>query len=97
MATIKSDPYKYKTPLEKAVGFKAAEEAYGYLLWREQIILDLMIVGWTQAQIASVFEVTQPSITSAVRRIRFKLANTQLYQLLEVRQEIRENLRSGEI
>lgn len=78
------------TPLEHIVGFKVAEETYDRLNFREQLIVDLLCAGWNQAQIGQLFEVSQPSISSSVRRIRFKLANGKLKFILEARQAFRE-------
>ena len=79
-----------KTPLELVVGFKVAEETYDRLNFREQLIVDLLCAGWNQAQIGVLFEVSQPSISSSVRRIRAKLADGKLRFILEARQEFRE-------
>lgn len=73
------------TPLEKILGVECAEETYDLLSFREQLILDLLIVGWTQAEIAVYFEVRAPSIASSVRRMRFKLANSKLKLVLDSR------------
>lgn len=83
-------PYANQTPLEKVIGFQAAEETYDLLNWREQLIVDLLIVGWNQPEIAQVFGVSQPSISSAVRRIRLKLANSKLKIVLDARTVFKE-------
>lgn len=82
--------FAVQTPLEKILGIECAEETYDMLTFREQLILDLLIVGWTQAQIALYFEVKGPSIASSVRRMRFKLANSKLKLILDSRQLRRE-------
>ena len=87
----KNDMFAEITPLEKAVGFNVAEETYDLLTFREQIIVDLLCAGYTHAQIGEVFEVSQPSISSSVRRLRFKLADGKLQMVLEARMAYKEN------
>ena len=77
------------TPLEAAVGFSVAEEAYDRLNFREQLIVDLLCAGYTHAEIGTVFSVSQPSISSSVRRIRFKLAESKLKLVLDARLHFR--------
>ena len=77
--------FAIQTPLEKILGIECAEETYDLLSLREQLILDLLIVGWTQAEIATYFEVRAPSIASSVRRMRFKLAHSKLKLVLDSR------------
>lgn len=86
----KNDMFKTITPLEAAVGFLVAEETYDLLTLREQLIVDLLCAGWTHAEIGSVFDVSQPSISSSVRRLRFKLADGKLRLVLEARQALKE-------
>lgn len=78
--------FAVQTPLEKILGIECAEETYDLLSFREQLILDLLIVGWSQAQIAIYFKVKAPSIASSVRRMRFKLAHSKLRMILDSRQ-----------
>ena len=80
------------TPLEKILGVPVAEETYDLLSLREQIILDLLIVGWHQADIAALFNVRAPSIASSVRRMRFKLADSKLKMILDSRALRRDGL-----
>ena len=87
----KNDMFAEITPLEKAVGFNVAEETYDLLTFREQLIVDLLCAGYTHAQIGEVFEVSQPSISSSVRRLRFKLADGKLQMVLEARMAFKEN------
>lgn len=82
--------FAVQTPLEKILGIECAEETYDLLSLREQLILDLLIVGWTQAEIAIYFRVKAPSIASSVRRMRFKLANSKLKLVLDARQMMRD-------
>lgn len=85
-----NDMYSEITPLEKAVGFSVAEETYDLLTFREQLIVDLLCAGYTHAEIGSVFDVSQPSISSSVRRLRFKLADGKLQMILEARMMMKE-------
>lgn len=78
------------TPLEKVVGFNVAEETYDLLSFREQLILDMLCAGFTHAEIGNVFDVSQPSISSSVRRLRFKLADSKLKMVLDARMVYRE-------
>lgn len=78
------------TPLEAAVGFQVAEETYDLLTLREQLIVDLLCAGWTHAEIGTVFSVSQPSISSSVRRLRFKLADGKLKLVLDTRLALKE-------
>lgn len=78
------------TPLEAAVGFNVAEETYDLLTFREQLIVDLLCAGWTHAEIGTVFCVSQPSISSSVRRLRFKLADGKLRMILDSRMAFKE-------
>jgi DNA-binding NarL/FixJ family response regulator len=83
------------TPLEAAVGFLVAEETYDLLTIREQLIVDLLCAGWTHAEIGSVFDVSQPSISSSVRRLRFKLADGKLRMILDARLAMKEGRMGG--
>lgn len=87
----KNDMFAVITPLEKIVGFNVAEETYDQLTFREQLILDLLCAGYTHAEIGNVFNVSQPSISSSVRRLRFKLADGKLQMVLEARMAFKEN------
>lgn len=87
----KNDMFHTITPLEAAVGFQVAEETYDLLTLREQLIVDLLCAGWTHAEIGNVFNVSQPSISSSVRRLRFKLADGKLQMILESRMAFKEN------
>ena len=85
-----NDMFAEITPLEKAVGFLVAEETYDLLTFREQLIVDLLCAGYTHAQIGQVFDVSQPSVSSSVRRLRFKLADGKLQMILEARLALKE-------
>ena len=85
-----SEQYYNILPLERVVGFAVAEATYDLLNLREQLIIDLLAAEWTQTQIAQLFCVSQPSIASSVRRIRFKLADKQLRMVLDARMHFRE-------
>jgi len=87
-----SDMQNVITPLESAVGFLVAEETYDLLTLREQLIVDLLCAGWTHAEIGTVFDVSQPSISSSVRRLRFKLADGKLRLILDARLAMKEGV-----
>lgn len=78
-----------QTPLEHILGVTCAEKTYDQLTLREQLILDLLIVGWNQSDIAFLFQVRAPSIAFSLKRMRFKLANSMLKTILESRQDKR--------
>lgn len=84
------DMFSNITPLERAVGFKVAEATYDLLSFREQLIVDLLCAEYTHAEIGFVFGVSQPSISSSVRRLRYKLAHGKLQNLLEARAAFKE-------
>jgi len=79
------------TPLQKVLGFDAAEETYDQLDFREQIIIDLRIAGWSQEEIGCALGLSQGWISIIFRQIRFKLAEGNLHKTLELRQFYREN------
>lgn len=85
-----ADVFGQQSPLEMIVGFKVAEETYDRLTFREQIVIDLLVCGMTQSDIAKVFDVSQPSISSSIRRVRVKLATGKLKMVLDARMEYRE-------
>jgi len=72
-------------PLEQAVGFKVAEETYDLLPLKHQLVLDLIIAGWNQSQIARCLGVSQSTISLTHKRIRYTLANSKLRLMLESR------------
>lgn len=86
---IPTEDFAKQTPLEVIFGFQVAEETYDLLNEREQIMIDLLCAGWNQTHIALLFDISQPSVSSAIRRIRFKLANTRMRLILETRRDIR--------
>lgn len=79
------DDFGTLTPLEQVVGITMAEEIYDHLNIREQLIVDLLSAGWSQTDIGMILGINQSSVSSGVRRIRFKLANTKLRMILEAR------------
>lgn len=85
-----NEPYADITPLEQAVGFRVSEQTYDLLDVREQLVIDLLCAGWTQADIGFLFGASQPAIAACVRRIRFKLAETTLKLVLTARMHYRE-------
>lgn len=78
------------TPLQRILGMTAAEQDYDKLDFREQLIIDLMICGYTQEEIGNVLNLSQGWVSIIFRRIRFKMADSQLRQTLEIRQHMRE-------
>lgn len=87
---VRTEMFAEITPLEKVVGFNVAEETYDLLSFREQLILDLLCAGFTHAEIGNIFDVSQPSISSSVRRLRFKMADSKLKMVLDARVLYRE-------
>lgn len=84
-----------KTPLERILGSDVAEEAYDRLTMTEQIIVDLVVEGWHQKDIADVLSISQPTVSVSIRRISYKLADSKLKKMLEVRQQYRDNQNSN--
>lgn len=78
------------SPLEQIVGFRFSEDIYDHLHLTDQLILDLMIEGWQQNDIADLFCVHKSWITKRLQRIRPYLANTELKRLLELRAEMKD-------
>ena len=78
------------TPLEMVIGFAVAEELYDLLTMSEQLIVDLKIAGYSQQDIAELLGISQTSISIMFRRIRTKLAQSKLMQIIEIRQHYRE-------
>lgn len=79
-----------RTPLEAVLGFAAAEETYDLLDFREQLIIDLRIAGWSQNDIGIALGLSQGWVSIIFQRIRVKLAESTLRQTLEIRQHYRE-------
>lgn len=79
------EDYPTLTPMEQVLGIAGAEDVYGVLNLREQVVVDLLIAGWNQTEIGEVFQRSQWTINQEVRRIRFKLANTKLRLIAESR------------
>lgn len=75
------------TPLESLVGIKDAHLVYNELEMIEQIVLDLLLAGWSQTQIADTLMVSQPWVSVNMRRIRYKIANSRMRNLVEIRSE----------
>jgi len=72
-------------PLQQVMGFSIAEELYDQLPLKHQLILDLIMAGWNQSQIAKTLDVSQSTISLAHKSIRYTLANSKLKLLLEAR------------
>lgn len=79
-----------KTPLQRIVGFDVAEEIYDQLEFNEQIILDLKMEGWVETDIAEALGFGQPWVNILFHRARYKLANSKLRQILELRAYYKE-------
>ena len=75
------------TPIQRVLGFEAAEELYDTMPMREQLIVDLLMAGWNQTQIAQALDVSQSTISVSHKRIRYHLANSKLRVILESRYE----------
>lgn len=78
------------TPLQKILGFEAAEETYDLLDFREQLIVDLRIAGWSQHEIGEVLGLSQGWVSIIFKRIRYKLAESNFRQTLEIRAHYKE-------
>ena len=87
---INNKPAK-STPLQRLLGFEAAEETYDLLDFREQLIIDLRIEGWSQHEIGEALGLSQGWVSIIFKRIRFKLAESNLRRTLEIRQYYKEN------
>jgi hypothetical protein len=77
------------SPLERTVGFRFSEDIYDHLELVDQILLDLMIEGWEQQDIARLFCVHKSWISIRLRRIRAYLATTELYRIVALRNELK--------
>lgn len=86
---INSNPSK-PTPLQSVLGFEAAEKTYDLLDLREQLIVDLRIAGWSQHEIGEALGLSQGWVSIIFKRIRFKLAESNLRQTLEIRAHYKE-------
>ena len=77
------------SPLERVVGFRFSEDIYNQLPLIDQLILDLMIEGWQQNDIADLFCVHKSWITVRLHRMRPFLAQTELLRHLQIRADIK--------
>lgn len=89
-AIILSVKFEHYTPLEQVIGFDAAYKTYELLNEREQVILDLLMAGWRHRDIGDLFGISAESITIALRRMRFKMAQSTLKTILDARIAYRE-------
>jgi hypothetical protein len=78
------------TPLQALVGVIAAEQDYDLLDFHEQLILDLLLDDWSQADIAFVLGISQSWVSIKFRQIRFKLAGSVLKRTLEIRMHYKD-------
>ena len=74
------------TPLQRVLGFNVSEKVYDRLEFNEQLIVDLLIQGYANHEIATVFGVASSRIKEIVHRIRFKLADSELTFHLEMKE-----------
>lgn len=77
------------TPMQKLIGFRFSEDIYDHLQLIDQLIIDLMMEGWQQNDIADLFCVHKSWITIRLHRIRHYLANTELKRTLQLRSELK--------
>ena len=84
------------TSLQRILGLYEAEEYYDRLDLPDQIIIDLLAEGWQQQEIAEVFNVNPSWVSVRLRQVRVKLAQTKLYDKLQVRMDMKEVMR-GEL
>lgn len=78
------------TPLERVIGFRFSEDIYDHLDITDQVMLDLMVEGWEQKDIAELYCVHKSWITKRLQRIRPYLADTELKRILLLRQEMKD-------
>lgn len=83
------------SPLERLIGFQFSEDIYDQLDLTEQIILDLLIEGWQQNEIADLLCVHKSWINRKLHGIRAYLGDTELKRHLQLRMEMKngEHLR----
>lgn len=84
------------TAMQRVMGFRASEEIYDRLTLKDQLIVDLLAMGWQQYEIAELFEVNRSWVSIRLRQIRAIMATTQLKKNLEIRQEIKSILRGDD-
>jgi len=80
-----------KTPLQRVFGFEVAEETYDMLPITAQCIIDLLIEGYTQQDIADVLGIGQSTVNDTIRRIRYTLLKSKMHLILEARIHYRES------
>lgn len=78
------------TPLQRVVGFDVAEEVYDELPFNAQLVLDLLIEGYTQQDIADTLCIGQATVNDIIRRSRTSLAMQKAKLILETRIFYRE-------
>lgn len=77
------------SPLERMVGFRFSEDIYDHLQLTDQIIIDLLLEGWMQYEIADLFCVNKSWISRRLHAIRAYLADTEMRRHLELRAEMK--------
>jgi len=69
------------TPLQEAtklLGFEVSEQLYDTLSADQQIILDMLLAGCSQDEVADLLGCSQTTISIIWKQIRFTLANNKL-------------------
>lgn len=79
------------TPLQRVVGFHVSEKTYDLLELNEQVLIDLLIEGYKNIDIACVLGVDVNAITRMMQRIRLKLADSELRFHLEMKAYYKES------
>jgi DNA-directed RNA polymerase specialized sigma24 family protein len=82
-----------RTPLQRIVGFRIAEETYDQLPFTAQIILDLKIEGYTTQEIADVLDMPYTTVYDTFIRARHSLAKSKFKFILETRAYYRDTHR----
>ena len=81
------------TPLQRVVGFHVSEQTYDLLDFTEQVVLDLMIEGWQNIDIAQLLGIRETKVKQIMIVIRAKLAGSMLYHHLEMKTYYKEQTR----
>lgn len=85
MELLASSTRRDPTPLQELFGFQVAEQIYDSLDFRDQIIVDLKLAGWSQEDIGELLGLTQGWVSIIFKGIRYKVANvTMLRQGLKL-------------
>lgn len=74
-----------KTPLQRILGFRGAEETYDQLPFIDQLILDLKMEDLTFHQISAILDMPYTTIYDRFIKIRHHMALSKLRLVLETR------------